>query len=110
MAWQCPGVPCCTTPVNQIRLGEARRGCIDGVPTSMTSSLGKAQRGLVAQSSLLLLPLGRPRCGWDKAALWGIAEQNAGVVLSEWYKTKTEAVFYLPEFKELTDDPETQRD
>ena len=25
-------------------------------------------------------------------------------------KTKTEAEFYLPEFKELIDDPETQRD
>ena len=44
-------------PVNQIRLAEARRGFVDGVPTSMTSSLGKARRGLVAQSSFLILPL-----------------------------------------------------
>jgi GTP cyclohydrolase II len=48
--------------------------------------------------------------GWDNAAYWGIAEQKAGVDLTEWYKTKTEAEFYLPEFKELIDDPETQRD
>ena len=39
-----------------LRLG-ARRKCVDGVPTSMTSSLEKPRRGLVAQSSFLLWPL-----------------------------------------------------
>eukprot|EP00928_Gymnodinium_smaydae_P099452 TRINITY_DN9491_c0_g1_i1.p1 TRINITY_DN9491_c0_g1~~TRINITY_DN9491_c0_g1_i1.p1 ORF type:complete len:804 (+),score=123.09 TRINITY_DN9491_c0_g1_i1:87-2498(+) len=48
--------------------------------------------------------------GWDHAAYWGIAETKAGVDLREWYKTRTEAEFYLPEFKELVDDPETQKD
>ena len=47
--------------------------------------------------------------GWDHAAYWGIAEAKAGVDLKEWYKTRTEAEFYLPEFKELADHPETQR-
>eukprot|EP00438_Fugacium_kawagutii_P017711 Skav207314 [mRNA] locus=scaffold2296:301813:304019:- [translate_table: standard] len=61
--------------------------------------------------------------GWDHAAYWGIAEAKAGVDLKEWYKTRTEASeehelgdlrrmwraeFYLPEFKELIDDPQTQ--
>jgi GTP cyclohydrolase II len=48
--------------------------------------------------------------GWDHAAYWGIAEQKAGVDLREWYKTRTEAEFFLPEFKELIDNPETQKD
>jgi len=48
--------------------------------------------------------------GWDNAAYWGIAEQKAGVDLTEWYKTRTEAEFYLPEFKDLIDNPETQKD
>jgi len=48
--------------------------------------------------------------GWDNAAYWGIAEQKAGIDLKEWYKTRTEAEFYLPEFKDLIDDPETQKD
>lgn len=48
--------------------------------------------------------------GWDNAAYWGIAEQKAGIDLKEWYKTRTEAEFYLPEFKELIEDPETQKD
>jgi GTP cyclohydrolase II len=48
--------------------------------------------------------------GWDNAAYWGISEQKAGVDLKEWYKTRTDAEFYLPEFKELVDDPETQKD
>lgn len=48
--------------------------------------------------------------GWDHAAYWGIAEAKAGVDLKEWYKTRTEAEFYLPEFKELIDDPQTHRD
>jgi len=48
--------------------------------------------------------------GWDNAAYWGIAEQKAGIDLKEWYKTRTEAEFYLPEFKGLIDDPETQKD
>merc|ERR1719356_1859575 len=48
--------------------------------------------------------------GWDNGAYWGISEQKAGVDLKEWYKTRTEAEFYLPEFKELVDDPETQKD
>lgn len=48
--------------------------------------------------------------GWDNAAYWGIAEAKAGIDLKEWYKTRTEAEFYLPEFKDLIDDPETQKD
>mmetsp|Transcript_156966 Transcript_156966/g.273272 ORF Transcript_156966/g.273272 Transcript_156966/m.273272 type:complete len:807 (-) Transcript_156966:108-2528(-) len=48
--------------------------------------------------------------GWDHAAYWGIAETKAGIDLKEWYKTRTEAEFYLPEFKDLIDDPETQKD
>lgn len=48
--------------------------------------------------------------GWDNAAYWGIAETQAGVDLTEWYKTRTDAEFYLPEFKGLIDDPETQKD
>lgn len=48
--------------------------------------------------------------GWDNAAYWGISELKAGIDLKEWYKTRTEAEFYLPEFKGLIDDPETQRD
>lgn len=48
--------------------------------------------------------------GWDHAAYWGIAEQKAGIDLREWYKTRTEAEFYLPEFKELIDNAETQKD
>lgn len=47
--------------------------------------------------------------GWDHAAYWGIAEAKAGIDLKEWYKTRTEAEFYLPEFKGLADHPETQR-
>jgi len=46
--------------------------------------------------------------GWDHSAYWAISELKAGVDLSEWYKTRTEAEFYLPEFKELADHPETQ--
>jgi GTP cyclohydrolase II len=48
--------------------------------------------------------------GWDNAAYWGIAEQKAGIDLKEWYKTRTEAEFYLPEFRGLIEDPETQKD
>jgi len=48
--------------------------------------------------------------GWDNAAYWGIAETQAGVDLTEWYKTRTESEFYLPEFKDLIDNPETQAD
>jgi len=48
--------------------------------------------------------------GWDNAAYWGIAESKAGVDLTEWYKTRTDAEFYLPEFKDLFDNPETQKD
>lgn len=48
--------------------------------------------------------------GWDHAAYWGIAEKKAGIDLREWYKTRTDAEFYLPEFKELIDDPQTKRD
>jgi len=48
--------------------------------------------------------------GWDHAAYWGIAEQKAGIDLKEWYKTRTEAEFYLPEFQGLADDPDTQKD
>merc|ERR1719456_2106160 len=47
--------------------------------------------------------------GWDHAAYWGIAEMKAGVDLKEWYKTRTDAEFYLPEFKTLIDDPQTQQ-
>jgi len=48
--------------------------------------------------------------GWDNAAYWGISEVKAGVDLTEFYKTRTDAEFYLPEFKELIDNPETQKD
>mmetsp|Transcript_33336 Transcript_33336/g.65702 ORF Transcript_33336/g.65702 Transcript_33336/m.65702 type:complete len:811 (+) Transcript_33336:94-2526(+) len=48
--------------------------------------------------------------GWDNAAYWGISELKAGIDLKEWYKTRTDAEFYLPEFKELIDNPETQKD
>jgi len=48
--------------------------------------------------------------GWDNAAYWGISEMKAGIDLKEWYKTRTEAEFYLPEFKELIDNPDTQKD
>jgi len=48
--------------------------------------------------------------GWDHAAYWGIAEAKAGVDLKEWYKTRTDAEFYLPEFQELVTDPVVQRD
>jgi len=48
--------------------------------------------------------------GWDHAAYWGIAEAKAGVDLKEWYKTRTEAEFYLPEFQGLVDDAKTQVD
>ena len=93
--------------VNQIRLGEARRACLDGVPTSTTSSLKKAPW---ARRSKLFSSLAFGSYGWDNAAHWGIAERKAGVALSEWCKTKTEAEFYLPEFKELMDDSKIQRD
>jgi len=45
--------------------------------------------------------------GWDNAAYWGISEAKAGIDLKEWYKTRTDAEFYLPEFKDLIDNPET---
>jgi len=48
--------------------------------------------------------------GWDNAAYWGISEAKAGVDLREFYKTRTEAEFYLPDYKELIDNPETQKD
>jgi len=48
--------------------------------------------------------------GWDNAAYWSISELKAGIDLKEWYKTRTEAEFYLPEFKDLIDNPETQKD
>jgi len=47
--------------------------------------------------------------GWDHAAYWGIAEKKAGVDLREWYKKRTDDEFYLPEFKDLVDNPETQK-
>jgi len=46
--------------------------------------------------------------GWDHAAYWGIAEKKAGVDLREWYKKKTDDEYYLPEFKDLVDNPETK--
>jgi len=48
--------------------------------------------------------------GWDNAAYWGISEAKAGIDLKEWYKTRTDAEFYLPEFKDLIDSPETQQE
>ena len=47
--------------------------------------------------------------GWDHAAYWGIAEKIAGVDLGEFYKKRSVAEFYLPEWKELIDNPETQK-
>ena len=46
--------------------------------------------------------------GWDHAAYWGIAEKKAGIDLEQFYKKRGEAEFYLPEWKELIDDPRTQ--
>ena len=46
--------------------------------------------------------------GWDHAAYWGIAEKKAGVNLEEFYKRRSEAEFYLPEWQALIDDPATQ--
>lgn len=46
--------------------------------------------------------------GWDNAAYWGIAEKKAGVDLREWYKRRTKDEYYLPQFKALIDNPETQ--
>lgn len=48
--------------------------------------------------------------GWDNAAYWGIAERKAGIDLQEWYKQRTDAEYYLPQFKELVDDPQTQQE
>ncbi|CAD7923141.1 unnamed protein product [Amoebophrya sp. A25] len=48
--------------------------------------------------------------GWDNAAYWGIAEKKAGVDLREWYKRRTKDEYFLPQFKELIDDPETQKE
>lgn len=48
--------------------------------------------------------------GWDNAAYWGISEAKAGVDLREWYKRRTKDEFYLPEFKDLVDNPETQKE
>ncbi len=47
--------------------------------------------------------------GWDHSAYWGIAETKAGVDLTDWYKKRTDDEFYLPEFKDLVDNPETQK-
>lgn len=46
--------------------------------------------------------------GWDHAAYWGIAEKKAGIDLHDWYKKRTEDEFYLPQIKELIDNPKTQ--
>jgi len=48
--------------------------------------------------------------GWDNAAYWGIAEQKAGIDLKEWYKQRTDAEYYLPQFQQLVDDPITQEE
>ena len=44
-------------------LGEARRGCVDGVPTSMTSSLGKARLGARRSKVFSSLALDQIRWG-----------------------------------------------
>ena len=81
-------------PVNQTRLEEARRECIDGVPTSMTSSLEKARRGLVsslkALSATLVIYLREQFFGaacrlkrfWKRCLVYSVVLEK--VVLSRW--------------------------
>jgi GTP cyclohydrolase II len=47
--------------------------------------------------------------GWDNAAYWAIAERKAHIDLREFYKKRSEDEFYLPAWKELIDNPETQK-
>ena len=47
--------------------------------------------------------------GWDNAAYWAIAEKKAHVNLQEFYKKRSDDEFYLPMWKELLDNPETQK-
>jgi len=47
--------------------------------------------------------------GWDNACYWAIAEKKANVDLREFYKKRSPEEFYLPQWKELIDDPETQK-
>jgi GTP cyclohydrolase II len=47
--------------------------------------------------------------GWDNACYWAIAEKKAHVDLREFYKKRAPDEFYLPAWKELLDDPETQK-
>ena len=47
--------------------------------------------------------------GWDNAPYWAIAERKAHVDLFEFYKKRAPDEFYLPAWKELLDDPETQK-
>jgi GTP cyclohydrolase II len=47
--------------------------------------------------------------GWDNAAYWAIAERKAHVDLREFYKRRAPEEFYLPAWKELLDNPETQK-
>ena len=47
--------------------------------------------------------------GWDNACYWAIAERKAHVDLKEFYKKRAPDEFYLPAWKELIDNPETQK-
>ena len=47
--------------------------------------------------------------GWDNACYWAIAERKAHVDLREFYKKRSDAEFYLEAWKELIDNPETQK-
>lgn len=47
--------------------------------------------------------------GWDNACYWAIAERKAHVDLREFYKKRAPEEFYIPAWKELIDDPETQK-
>ena len=47
--------------------------------------------------------------GWDNACYWAIAERKAHVDLREFYKKRAPDEFYLPQWQELLNDPETQK-
>ena len=47
--------------------------------------------------------------GWDNACYWAIAEKKANVDLREFYKKRHPDEYHLPAWKELLDDPETQK-
>merc|ERR1719361_1975153 len=46
--------------------------------------------------------------GWDNAAYIAIAERRAGLNLENHHTKRSEAEYYLPQLKELLDNPATQ--